>query len=122
MSEETIRRFAFFGALTMWVIAITLSTLLLAKAISNVDTQGVNVTIFTAQGLAITLTVLWAQLRVRATTVAVMTATIAALKASERNGDKRETTETLADEKTKSYEIGYRDGMKTCERASQFHS
>lgn len=74
IKEETLRRTVLVSAGICWGVSITLSWLIIAEVISQIDHPGLGLVVFMAQGLAITLTIVWAQLRSRSTLVEVMQA------------------------------------------------
>lgn len=74
IKEETLRRTILVTAGACWGVSITLSWLIIAQVVSQIDHPGLGLIVFLAQGFAITLTIVWAQLRSRSTLVEVMQA------------------------------------------------
>jgi hypothetical protein len=72
IKEETLRRIILVAAGTCWGVSLTLSWLIIGEVVSQVDHPGLGLIVFMAQGLGITLTVVWSQLRNRTTMVEVM--------------------------------------------------
>lgn len=63
MKEEALRRAILVAAGACWAVSLTLSWLIIAKVIDNLKHPGLGLVVFMAQGLAVTLTIVWAQLR-----------------------------------------------------------
>jgi hypothetical protein len=80
IKEEALRWSILVTAGLCWGISLTLSWLVIAQVISQVEHPGIGLIVFMAQGLAITLTIVWAQLRNRHTMIAVMHAGMAAAR------------------------------------------
>jgi len=74
--ETVFRRALLSGAVVCWAASTTLSVLIINKTIDQVAHPGIGLIVFLIQGLAITLTIVWAQFRFRRVMVEVLKAGI----------------------------------------------
>lgn len=82
-SEKALRTTLLTASVILWAGSITVSWLVIGKHIDSVQHPGIGLIVFIAQGLAITLTIIWAQFRSRRIMIEVMKAGVAAGRGEE---------------------------------------
>lgn len=90
MREDTMRRALLIVAAFCWAASLTVSWMIIDKVIDTLKHPGISLLVFMTQGLAITLTIVWAQFRNRRVMVETMRAGLQ-LAEEKRKMDEHET-------------------------------